>query len=179
MTPRERYRLGRSFDPWFREFWALITDLMVVSSTFHDVVSRLVRSAFGIPLPLVQDGINERLIFVRLLNWKTHTDYALYTSLVHQVYNKLRSLFYFGSAVLCGAFQAPPASWDPLMKAYGNYSIVLKHRLECWPPMVDPLDMAGVYGALHMHLCLCYKQNLQIFLAEDLVHAVGQISEGG
>ena len=67
MTSRERYRLGGSFHPWFREFWALIADLMVVSSTFHDIVSRLVRSAFGIQLPLVQDGINERLIIARLL----------------------------------------------------------------------------------------------------------------
>jgi len=132
---------------------------MVVSSTFHDVVSGLVRNAFGIQLPLVQDGINE--------------------SLVHQVYNKLRSLFYFGSAVLCDAFQAPPASWDPFMKAYGNYSIVLKHHLECWSPGMDVLlDMAEVYRALHMHLCLCYRQNVPIFLAEDLVHAVGRISEG-
>ena len=66
------------------------------------------------------------------------------------------------------------------MKAYGNYSIMLKHRLECWSRGVDvpSLDMTEMYAALHMHLYLCYRQDPLIFLAEDLVHAVGRISEG-
>lgn len=155
MTPRERFRLGSSFHPWFREFWDPIADLMLVSSTFHDIVSRLVRVAFGIQVPLVLGGINE--------------------SLIHQVYNKLRSLFYFGSAVLCDAFQPPPATWEPLMNAYGNYIIMLKHRLWRSSP---GLDMPEVREDLHMHLHLCYRQDLSIFLAEDLAHAVDQILEG-
>lgn len=100
-------------------------------------------------------------------------------SLVHQVYTKLRSLFYFSSAVLCDAFQSPPASWEPLMKAYGNYSVVLKHRLRCWSPVEVPsMDMTEVFEDLHVHLHLCYRQGMPIFLAEDLVHAVGRILGG-
>lgn len=71
MTLRERSRLGGSFYPWFREFWVPIVDLMLVSSTFHDIVSRLVRIAFGIQVPAVQEGINERLGFTRHSS-KTH-----------------------------------------------------------------------------------------------------------
>lgn len=72
MTLRERSRLGGSFYPWFREFWVPIVDLMLVSSTFHDIVSRLVRIAFGIQVPVVQEGIsNERLGFTRYSS-KTH-----------------------------------------------------------------------------------------------------------
>jgi hypothetical protein len=179
MTPLERSRLGGSFHPWFREFWAPIADLMLVSSAFHDIVSRLVRIAFGIRVPLVQDGINERLGFACFLNGAYTSDDFHPTSLVHQVYNKLRSLFYFGSAVLCDAFQAPSASWEPLMNAYGNYMIALKYRLRRRSPgsNILSMDMTEVFDDLHVHLHLCRRQDLPIFLAEDLVHAVGQILE--
>lgn len=76
MTPRERFRLGSSFHPWFREFWDPIADLMLVSSTFHDIVSRLVRVAFGIQVPLVLGGINERLGFFRTLIIGNTSDYS-------------------------------------------------------------------------------------------------------
>lgn len=61
------------------------------------------------------------------------------------------------------------------MNAYGNYIIMLKHRLWRSSP---GLDMPEVREDLHMHLHLCYRQDLSIFLAEDLAHAVDQILEG-
>jgi len=62
MTPRHMgQRLEWSFDPWFREFWTPMADLMLVSSTFYDIVSRLVRIAFGIPL-VKDENVNERLV---------------------------------------------------------------------------------------------------------------------
>jgi hypothetical protein len=150
---------------------------MLVSSTFHDIVSRLVRVAFGIQVPVVHEGVsNERLGFTRHSS-KTHLITHLLVSLDYQVYNKLRSLFYFGSAVLSGAFQVPPATWDPLMKAYGNYIIALKHRPRGRSPGSDmlPIDITQVCEDLHGDLHLCRGRDLPIFLVEDLVHGVGQI----
>jgi hypothetical protein len=165
-------RLGpSSFDPWFREFWAPVVNLMLVSPTFHDTVSRLVCIAFDVPFPFVQNGIVERLVFVCCsLTTRLTND----PSLVHQVHSKLRSLFYFGNAILYDALQAPPAGWGPLMKAYGNYIIALKNRR--WRSShgvaVSPMNMTKVCEDLHVHLHACYYgQGLPIFLAEDLVQA--------
>jgi hypothetical protein len=177
MTPRERFRLGvTSFHPWFRKFWAPIADLMLVSSAFHDIVSRLVRIAFGVQAPLFPgaDGVDARLGLYRCCSMELYlTVRPSSLSLVRQVYNKLRSLFYFGTAFFSGAFQTPPTSWEPLMNAYGNYMIASKYLLS---PILS-MDAMKVYEELHMHLHLCYRQGLPMFLAEDLVHAVDQIFE--